>query len=118
MPVGKEVCVYLKWDNWPVTSEDFDLFLVDQTAEEIVALSEDAQTGAQEPTESLCYTNPGPRTSFGIAIIRYAAAGSPRFDLFVPGYELQFQVDAGATAEPASSVCKPWGQPARRLSFG
>jgi hypothetical protein len=66
---GAQICVFLKWDSWPVTSEDFDLYLIRTSDDAIV----DSSTGDQSPdvpTEDLCYTNPGPTQSFGIGIVR------------------------------------------------
>ena len=40
------MCAYLKWDEWPTTTEDFDLLLYDETtgAAEVVALSANDQS--------------------------------------------------------------------------
>jgi Subtilase family/PASTA domain/Divergent InlB B-repeat domain/Fibronectin type III domain/WD40-like Beta Propeller Repeat len=102
---GDEVCAYLKWDDWPLTSEDFDLGLVCANDNALVASSADDQSsGPLEPTESLCYTNSGPTQNFGIEIARYSVAGSPRLDLFVEGgSSLQYSTAAGSIVEPASS---------------
>src|SRR5262249_18847072 len=83
---GQEACAFLKWDDWPVTSEDFDLGRARLSDDTIVAASGDAQSsGPSEPTEELCYTNTGATQTFGVVIARYSAVGSPRFDLFVEG---------------------------------
>jgi subtilisin family serine protease len=103
-------CIRLKWDDWPVSDEDFDLHLVrvDTNAVDgrgqIVASSRNAQTGSQPPIEQLCFSNPGARASYAVEIVRVGGAGSPRFDLFTsPGPDFEHQVAAGSITEPASS---------------
>jgi subtilisin family serine protease len=46
--------LYLTWDGWPRTSEDFDLFLYDAQGR-LVASSQNYQTGSEEPTEQIEY---------------------------------------------------------------
>ena len=102
---GDGACVMLKWDDWPATTEDFDLGLIRMSDGSVVAAStNDQSSGPDEPTEELCYLNTGPTATFGIEIARYSASGSPRFDLFYQGASpLQFRTAAGSLAEPASS---------------
>ena len=105
-PAGATRCVFLKWDAWPTTTQDFDLLLVRSSNLQIVAVSVNDQTGGfLPPTEALCYTNSGASQSFGIAIAEFEASTTPRFDLFIdPATQpLQFSVAAGSILEPASS---------------
>src|SRR5437763_360152 len=104
---GEQACVYLKWDAWPTTTEDYDLGLVRESGDTqtLVAFSNNDQADyQQQPTEYLCYTNPDTVDAFyGIVITRYSAAGSPRLDLFFTGSaELEYYT-AGSLVEPASS---------------
>src|SRR3990170_3209779 len=103
---GSGVCIYLKWDDWPATAQDFDLYLfrlADLSAS--VANSTNSQVGSQAPTEQLCYTNTtGVSQPFGIAIRDFNATATPRFDFFIYGAAtLQYVVAAGSVVEPASS---------------
>jgi Subtilase family/Domain of unknown function DUF11/Fibronectin type III domain/WD40-like Beta Propeller Repeat len=102
---GEQACAYLKWDDWPVTSEDFDLYLVQMSDDQIVDSSlGDQSDGPAAPIEGLCYTNTGPTKAFGIGIVRYSASTSPRLDLFYTGSsDLQYQTAGGSLSEPASS---------------
>src|SRR5262249_12379017 len=102
---GAQLCVYLKWDAWPVTAEDFDLYLVRTSDNLVVDSSLNDQSGGPDlPTEGLCYTNNGGTQNFGIGIVRYSAATTPRFDVFaVGGPTLESSVAAGSIPEPASS---------------
>jgi hypothetical protein len=46
--------LYLTWDDWPRTAQDFDLFLYDAQGR-LVASSQNYQTGFEEPTEQIEY---------------------------------------------------------------
>jgi hypothetical protein len=46
--------LYLTWDDWPRTAQDFDLFLYDSQGR-LVASSQNYQTGFEEPTEQIEY---------------------------------------------------------------
>ena len=103
-------CIRLKWDDWPVSDEDYDLHLVREDASgqdargRIVASSLNAQTGSQPPTEQLCFSNPGAPATYAVEIVRVAGTGSPRLDLFIsPGPDFEHQVAEGSITEPASS---------------
>ncbi|HZU04988.1 MAG TPA: S8 family serine peptidase [Chloroflexota bacterium] len=104
VPSGEIICVALKWDDWPVSSQDYDLYLKRSSDGVTVARSVNPQTGTQPPTEDLCYLNSGAAQNFYIAIYKYNATTTPRFDLFVDSsYPLEYQVAAGSITEPASS---------------
>jgi Tol biopolymer transport system component len=104
MASGEQACVYLKWDDWPVTSEDFDLGLFTLSGTEVAASSDDQSDGPLPPTEVLCYTNAGAQQQFEIAITRYSAVGNPRFDLYYSGESaLEYSTAAGSVTEPASA---------------
>ena len=81
---GQEICVELKWDAWPMTNQDFDIFLVRLDQRCPVGRSIDLQDGSQPPVEGFCYTNlTGSGRSFSLAIERFTGSTAPRFDLFV-----------------------------------
>lgn len=96
-----EVCAYLKWDEWPVAEDDFDLELVlsDGT---VFASSRNRQNGDDPPTEAVCTTGGG--NALAVRVRRFAGSGTPRLDLFwiAPG-TLEHRVAAGSLAEPATS---------------
>lgn len=105
IPPGIRSCVALKWDGWPGTAVDYDLYLVRDADTVPVASSTTAQTGTQPPTELLCYGNPVPGRAYGIAIRGHEAASAPRLDLFVyPSPNLEYQVAEGSVTEPGSSA--------------
>jgi hypothetical protein len=97
-------CAFLKWDSWPTTAEDYDLYVVRASDNLIVAASYDTQDGTQPPTEATCFQNTGATQSFYVAISRFSAAGASRLDLFLSGSAFQYQTAAGSVVEPASST--------------
>lgn len=102
LPPGRTVAVFLKWDSWPVTAVDYDLYLYDHDIEDVVAASEDTQNGSQPPTEQLTFTNfSGSPKVVEAVITKFAGSGSPRIDLFVTTSSLQYRETAGSLLEPA-----------------
>lgn len=99
------VSIFLKWDSWPASAQDYDLYLVRASDGVIVAFSVNEQSGSQMPTEDLFFTNTGPTEEYFVAIIRYSASQSPRFDLFVEGNvgPIQHVVAAGSLSDFAVS---------------
>ena len=77
------VRVALKWDSWPATAQDFDLYLYRVSPLTEVQASVNPQTGSQPPTEQLCFLNSGATQPFGLAIFRFSATATPGFNLFV-----------------------------------
>jgi Subtilase family/PASTA domain len=105
IPPGIRSCVALKWDGWPGTAVDYDLYLVRDSDGTLVASSTTAQTGTQPPTELLCYGNAVPGRAYGIAIRGHQGVVAPRLDLFVyPSPDLEHQVAEGSVTEPGSSA--------------
>ncbi len=112
VPAGKAFAATLRWDAWPVTSEDFDLFLVDApnlTSATVLAQSVLAQDGdaASEPLEGIFYENTtnNAKTTY-VAIARCTGGANPRFDLFFdkdPEVGLERSNASGSVAEPATS---------------
>ena len=96
--------MFLKWDDWPATTEDFDLGLFTPDGTEVASSTDDQSDGPLPPTEGLCYTNTGATQDFEIAISRYSALGNPRFDLYYTGESaLEYSTAAGSVTEPATS---------------
>ncbi|MGE3271932.1 MAG: S8 family serine peptidase [Chloroflexota bacterium] len=105
LPAGQTMCVSLKWDDWPVTSQDYDLEVTISSSGVLVASSTNFQTGSQPPTEDLCYTNgTGADQNFAIWIVEFKTTSTPLLDLFIyPGPNLEYQTAAGSVTEPGSS---------------
>jgi hypothetical protein len=69
LPSGGSVDIFLVWDD-PAghSSNNYDLFLVQQSTNTVVALSTDRQTGNIDPLESIRFTNSGAADKFRIVV--------------------------------------------------
>lgn len=103
IPSGYGGCVILKWDDWPYTSNDYDLYLIRQSDVAVVAASEYIQDGSQIPVEALCYENTGGSGWFGVVIARYAATSTPPFNMYSNELSFEYSTAAGSIAEPGSN---------------
>lgn len=107
VPAGQRPCIALKWDSWPVTALDYDLYLTRTSDGAHVAFSTTDQNGIQLPTELVCHANASGQAEQYAVGIRHAEAPTgvtPQLDLFVyPSPNLEHQVPAGSVTEPGSS---------------
>ena len=106
VPAGSFICAALKWDDWPGSAEDYDLYLTRSQGSGIVARSNGPQTGLEPPTELACAINKANvAETYAIGIKAHNVTGKPvRFDLFVyPGPNLEHRVAEGSVTEPGTS---------------
>ncbi len=73
--------LYLTWDDWPRTREDFDLFLYDAQGR-LVASSQNYQTGFEEPTEQIEYVAWTPGTYRARVLARRVSRTNIRLKIF------------------------------------
>ena len=103
---GAIACVALKWDDWPASAEDYDLYLTRSPGGTAVAVSTGPQTGFEPPGELACLVNTSAAPeSYAIGIRAHRVSARPvRFDLFVyPGPDLEYKVAEGSITEPGTS---------------
>src|SRR5215208_315618 len=102
-------CASLVWDDWPVSDQDFDLYLKKSGSSNVaLASSATVQRPGRErpPSEEACYSNTTDQpVSAYIEIKRFAPATTQRFDLFITQGTLRYSVARGSVAQPAES---PW----------
>jgi len=103
LEMGETVELYLTWDAWPLSGQDYDLVLVNGF-EDTVASSLNYQMGTQAPTERIVYTAMV-AGNYGIKIRAYTASEHPRMELFcVPyGLPLEYTVAESSIAAPANA---------------
>ncbi len=95
------IYVFLTWDSWPITDQDYDLYLYDD-ALNLVAWSEDWQTGTQPPTEAIYYiASPG---TYKIAVGKYSATGTQKLKVFTFYQNLEYQTPAHSLMAPADAA--------------
>ncbi len=102
---GRMFCASLKWDEWPATDENFDLYVRFAAGNALIASSSTVQNGSQMPREEVCWQNSAPApVDIYVEIRRAGGASSPRLDLFsLLSGKLQHKVPAGSVVEPATS---------------
>jgi len=85
---GAEIGAYLQWsDPWNASGNDYDLYLLDASAN-VLASSENYQTGTQHPYESLSWTNGGAGQVVHIVISKFS--GQDReLELFAGGSDVE-----------------------------
>ena len=99
---GSQVCAYLKWDEWPLATSDYDVFLFGNDPVNPVTGSDRPSVGAS-PKEGFCYPNLDPSTTtFRLGVWRASGSTTPRIDLFVSGSRFDHPVAAGSVVEPAT----------------
>jgi subtilisin family serine protease len=106
VPAGAYVCAALKWDDWPGSAEDYDLYLTRSPGGATVASSTNPQTGSEPPTELACQINSSRvAETYAVAIRAARTSGRPvRFELFAyPGANLEYRVADGSVTEPGTS---------------
>jgi S-layer protein (TIGR01567 family) len=95
------IAVYLSWDDWPVSYQDYDLFLVN-TSGYIVGGSTNNQIAGFPPYEALEGTvlEPG---NYYLAIHKYQATREVNFELYSYYQELEHQVASSSLGIPADA---------------
>ena len=106
VPAGSFACAALKWDDWPASAEDYDLYLTRSPGGAIVARSNNPQSGLEPPTELACAIN-------GATVgrdVRDRDQGAPHHrqarpvrPLRVSGANLEHRVAEGSITEPGTS---------------
>jgi len=95
------IYVFLTWNSWPITDQDYDLYLFDDVLN-LVAWSDDWQTGTQEPTEAIYYI--APAGTYKIAVAKYSATGDQKVKIFTFYQDLEYQTAAHSLMAPADAT--------------
>ncbi|MBK5267488.1 MAG: S8 family serine peptidase [Acidimicrobiia bacterium] len=108
VPSGGRLSVFLKWDNWPTTREDLDLYLWDLTGSTPLAWSFGDQADGQHPqppVENMDWVNATgvPKTVY-IEVRAHSVNNPGELDMLVFGQSgLEYPVATGSIADPAFS---------------
>ena len=100
---GDLVRVYLTWEGWPSTNDDYDLYLMN-SSHVIVASSTTRQaTTAQEPCEYVAYTAPA-NGDYYISVAEHSSSGNRKYDIFALEHTLQNErTYGGSVLSPATA---------------
>jgi subtilisin family serine protease len=101
----EDIYVYLTWNDWPTTRQDYDLYLFVSFGSDLVPIADSTnrQTGTQPPTESIILQNALPNTYY-IAIYRYNATEDKELKIFSFSHSLQYQTPAYSLSTPADAA--------------
>lgn len=102
---GEEVEIFLSWNDWYRSDQDYDLFLFREFNNSLIEVdvSSTTQSGFSFPTESITYTANISGT-YHISIYNSDASGETEFDLFVlDGGSLEYKVPSGSISNAADS---------------
>jgi subtilisin family serine protease len=95
--------LYLTWDDWPRTAQDFDLFLYDAQGR-LVASSQNYQTGFEEPTEQIEYVAWAPGVYRARVLARRVFRTNIRLKIFnLSQQPIEPNVPAGSILTPADA---------------
>lgn len=97
-----DIVIFLTWDAWPTTDQDYDLYLYDSDSN-LVASSTNRQTGTQPPTEKIVYRAPAYGT-YNIRIFNFSASGNEELKLFTFENDLWFRNAASSLWPPADAA--------------
>ncbi len=97
-----DVTIFLTWDAWPTTNQDYDLYLYDSNSK-LLAFSTNQQTGTQPPTERIIYRVPGYGTH-NIRIHNSDASGNEDLKIVISHGELEYRTAAHSIWSPADAV--------------
>ena len=97
-----DIIVFLTWDAWPTTDQDYDLYLYD-SGFNLVASSTNTQTGTQPPTEKIVYT-PSTAGTYHIMVKKSNATENEELKIFMHGYDLEYATSAHSIWPPADAV--------------
>lgn len=105
VPAGGVLSVFLKWDNWPTTQEDLDLYLWTATGSTPERTSTRDQSSGDFPGEDLTYVNTtGSAQTLYIEARAFSVNKPGELDILVFGHAgIEYPVAAGSIADPAFS---------------
>jgi len=97
--------IFLTWDAWPVTDQDYDLYLFDSSLNPLDPdpSSTDDQTVTQSPTEYISYQVPADGFYY-LAIYKKPATSNHRLQLFSINHDLNPAIADRSILSPADSA--------------
>jgi subtilisin family serine protease len=93
--------VYLTWDAWPTTNQDYDLALY--FGSNLVEQSTDPQTGTQWPTEEIIYYVPVTGTYY-LSIKKFSATSNHQLEVYSVFHDLTPAVTSSSLLSPADAT--------------
>ncbi len=98
---GDTIHVFLTWDAWPATDQDYDLYLYD-SAGTLKDSSLNPQTGTQWPTEEVVYSVPAAGT-YHLVINKNSGTENHRLEVYSAYHDLTPAVASSSLLTPADA---------------
>jgi PKD repeat protein len=98
---GDSVQLYLTWNDWPASAQDYDLYLYDGSGRQ-VALSDRLQTGTEEPIEQISYRAPSSGT-YRVKVKAYRVTSGRELAFFSLDHDLEHAVPQSSIVAPGNS---------------
>lgn len=98
---GDQIGIFLTWNDWPQSANDYDLYLFNSSGTQVAA-SQRIQSGTEPPIESLFYQAFVPGTYH----IQIKADGNPAprtFSLFSLNHDVEYPVPSNSIIAPGDS---------------
>ena len=102
---GDAIRVTLTWDDWPITTQDYDLYLYYQDASgniKEVGKSTDMQGDGGAPVEFIEYFA-GRAGTFGISVVRVGEAAPKKLRVWSWHHDIEYPVPAGSIGIPSDA---------------
>ncbi|MBW2641334.1 MAG: S8 family serine peptidase [Deltaproteobacteria bacterium] len=99
---GQTIEVYLTWNDWDTTDQDYDLYLLNSSLNQ-VAVSNTLQSGSQEPTEMISYTVPSNGSYYLSIYQKPSVTSNHQFEVYSLYHELSPAVASSSIANPADA---------------
>jgi subtilisin family serine protease len=99
---GQTINVYLTWNDWVTTDQDYDLYLLDSSLNQI-AVSNTIQAGSQEPTEMISYIVPSPGSYYLSIYQQPSATSNHQLEVYSLYHNLSPAVASSSLLSPADA---------------
>src|SRR2546428_1433984 len=101
---GQTVDVFLSWNDWPTSTQDYDLYVFsDPDHLNLLGFSENPQFLGYKPTEHLVFLAPATGT-YHIGIFNYSATRDVTFDLFASVNLKEYNVQSSSLTIPSDAT--------------
>jgi len=99
---GQTIEVYLTWNDWVTTDQDYDLYLLNSSFNQ-VAVSNTLQAGSQEPTEMISYTVPSTGSYYLSIYQQPSATSNHQLEIYSLHNDLSPSVASSSLLNPADA---------------
>ncbi|TLY00225.1 MAG: tandem-95 repeat protein, partial [Thaumarchaeota archaeon] len=102
---GQMVDVFLSWNDWPTSTQDYDLYVFNNPdhLNPPLAFSKNPQFLGYKPTEHIAFLAPATGT-YHIGIFNYSATKDVTFDLFSSVNLKEYNVQSGSLTIPSDAT--------------